>query len=626
MNNGQNGNGRRPNDGQGGGGAKKRRRKRGGRKRRGKGGGGGQGGNNNGQQQQAGAAPPAAPGQGRGGRGRGGGGASASDFAAARGGFKSGQFSVADLEGRQLAPGQSRGSAAAAPIGGNRSKQAGPPPAKLNPHSRTSSTTRAALSGQRFDTLPLSGEVKRAISDVLHYETMTKCQAESLPVSLRNNCDVLCKAKTGTGKTLGFMIPAVELMRNTPAARRRGRVSVLCVSPTRELACQIRDEGQQLLSFLPGVELQVVYGGTNVKRDISKFRQRWPDILVGTPGRLNDHLENNGLAQAMAGPGGGADAGLKLLIFDEADQLLEMGFRPAITRMLGMLPPKATRQCLLFSATMPPSIQAIAKFALRAQPPYAYVDCVGADQSTHQRVPQHVTVHPVGDQFAELHAVLEEAMRADPDDYKVLVFFVTARLTQLFAELFNLMGMNRDAGGVLEIHSRKSQSHRSKSSDKFRDGFRKIMFTSDVTARGMDYPDVTRVIQVGLPSGKEQYIHRLGRTARAGKGGCGVLLLCDFESQFFLRQLGDQPTIRRQPAGPGGGSASFQGNLSQALDRLPEKTLSMGYQAWLGFYNSHLRKLRWSQRDLVDRANDWVLRCCRAREPPSLMARARIFL
>ena len=161
----------------------------------------------------------------------------------------------------------------------------------------------------------------------------------------------------------------------------------------------------------------------------------------------------------------------------QADQLLEMGFRPAITKMLGMLPPKSTRQCLLFSATMPPSIQAIAKFALRDRPPYKYIDCVGEDQSTHRHVPQHVTTHPVGTQFAELHAVLEEAVRADPDDYKVLVFFVTARLTQLFAELFNLMGVNRNDGGVLEIHSRKSQSHRSKSSDKFRDGFRKIMFT-----------------------------------------------------------------------------------------------------------------------------------------------------
>ena len=146
-----------------------------------------------------------------------------------------------------------------------------------------------------------------------------------------------------------------------------------------------------------------------------------------------------------------------------------------------------------------------------------------------------------------------------------------------------------------------------------------------MTARGMDYPDVTRVVQVGLPSGKEQYIHRLGRTARAGKGGCGVLLLCDFESQFFLRQLGDQPVQRRQPAGHAQGDA-FENALARALDALPEKTLSMGYQAWLGFYNSHLRKLRWKQRDLVDRANDWVLRCCRAREPPSLMARARIFL
>ena len=127
-------------------------------------------------------------------------------------------------------------------------------------------------------------------------------------------------------------------------------------------------------------------------------------------------------------------------------------------------------------------------------------------------------------------------------DYKIIVFFVTARLTQLNAEVFNLMGYN-----VLEIHSRKSQSYRSKTSEKFRNNSSVIMFTSDVTARGMDYPDVSQVIQVGIPSDKAQYVHRIGRTGRAGKGGKEILLLCNKE-QRFLNECRDLPMKERTGA------------------------------------------------------------------------------
>lgn len=169
-----------------------------------------------------------------------------------------------------------------------------------------------------------------------------------------------------------------------------------------------------------------------------------------------------------------------------------------------------TRQTLLFSATMPQDVMQIASFAMR--PNFAHVDCVGHEQETHQHVPQNVLVYSLHAQFAELALIIKEGM-LDPD-YKIMVFFTTARLTQLHAELFNKMNFN-----VLEIHSRKSQSHRDKISTVFRENERQIMFTSDVSARGMDYPDISMVIQVGLPESKAQYIHRLGRTARAGKSG-----------------------------------------------------------------------------------------------------------
>ena len=216
-------------------------------------------------------------------------------------------------------------------------------PVVINPNARTSSTTLSQMTESCFVHLPLHDNTQRALAEVLGYQTMTKVQAMSIPVALGPD-DVMVKAKTGTGKTLAFLIPSIEKLAVRSQRGPLKTISILCISPTRELASQIMAEGQQLTKFHQ-LHLQVVYGGTNVKSDLSKMRQRMPDILVATPGRLNDLLENHGLQQQLSQ--------LQNLIFDEADQLLEMGFRPAITQMLTMLPPKNSRQTLLFSATMP---------------------------------------------------------------------------------------------------------------------------------------------------------------------------------------------------------------------------------------------------------------------------------
>jgi ATP-dependent RNA helicase MSS116 len=475
------------------------------------------------------------------------------------------------------------------------------PTEKANIHSRTSTTTRAHLTGSTFSQLEISPQAKDALANVLRYETMTKCQAESIPVSLTGT-DLLCKAKTGTGKTLAFLIPAVERMNRLSAQERKGSVSVLVISPTRELATQIADEGKLLISKMP-YTLQTIFGGTNIKSDLSAFRQRMPDILVAAPGRLNDHLENYDLKPALGN--------LRVLVFDEADQLLDQGFRPAITKMLGMLPPKTTRQCLLFSATMPADVVSMAKFALRDQ--YKEVDCVGKEQSTHQHISQQVIVHSIETQFIELYRALSEAT-SEPG-YKVIAFFTTARLTQLFSEIFNLAGFS-----VLEMHSRKSQPHRTRMAEVFRNETNQIMFSSDVSARGMDYPDVTTSIQVGLPSDKAQYIHRLGRTGRVGKVGGGILLLCDFEKFFLTKDLSDQPVINRVPAGKKEEEEVWK-LMEPALRKVPQDTYGSAYQAWLGFYNSHLRKLGWSQETLVEYANYFIKECCGLTEVPALQAK-----
>ncbi|CAM9673398.1 unnamed protein product, partial [Ascophyllum nodosum] len=476
------------------------------------------------------------------------------------------------------------------------------PSGKANPNSRTSSTTMSQMTDARFADQPLCSPTKRALAEVLRYETMTKVQQGAIPPALAGN-DLLAKAKTGTGKTLAFLLPAVEGVARTPRSRRQG-ISVLIVSPTRELAQQIADEAKQVLTF-HDIGLLCVVGGTNIKADIRGFRANPPpDILVATPGRLNDHLENHGLAPSMQS--------LAFLVFDEADQLLEMGFRPAIEAIMNYLPRRERRQTLLFSATMPTDVEQIARVALKDR--YEFVDCVGREENTHQHVPQEFTVCTQENQVQELCQLLRDNMDADPQGHKIIVFFTTARLTQFYAELCNFMGFS-----VLEIHSRKSQGHRTKVTERFRNGRGLIMFTSDVSARGMDYPDVSAVLQVGLPSDKAQYIHRLGRTARAGKAGHGVLLLCEFESSF-LSEVKDLPLQRRERLSEGQVTALTPA-INAALDRMDYTSVVCAYQAWLGFYNGQLRRVRWTKDDLVAQANYWITTVCRQPEVPAIQAK-----
>merc|ERR1711871_1230007 len=185
-------------------------------------------------------------------------------------------------------------------------------------------------------------------------------------------------------------------------------------------------------------------------------------------------------------------------------------------------------------------------------------------------------------------------------DYKIIVFFTTARLTGFMARLFNEMGVK-----TLEIHSRKSQSQRSRTADQFRDGCNLILFSSDVSARGMDYPDVTCVLQVGLTD-REQYIHRLGRTARAGKEGHGTLLLAPFETSSMTKTLSDIPlrTVSLETLRLDGFRSAVDRGLQKVM-RDPEfKSLAQStYAAWLGFYNSNLKNCGWDKPELVRQAN-----------------------
>lgn len=322
------------------------------------------------------------------------------------------------------------------------------------------------------------------------------------------------------------------------------------------------------------------------------------DILVATPGRLLDLIENYGVGSRLSQ--------IRTLVLDEADRLLDQGFRRELVKILDALPDRKAvpRQTLLFSATLPEGVHSISSIALK--PDHKFITTLKEeDINAHKHVVQELLVLPGDQMISGALEVLkrEEMLAAERGGFKVMIFLPTARAAGLYYEVFSNLPTSYP---VWEIHSRMSQAKRTKSTDQFRAADRGILFSSDVTARGIDVQGVTAVVQVGLPSSGEQYVHRLGRTARAGAQGHGVLVLADFET-FFLNDA----TIKtfdmlEYPALDGSSLAHASQLVDGALSQVSEEAKGQAYQAWLGYYNSSLKKLRWSQADLVRNANEYA--------------------
>ena len=293
-------------------------------------------------------------------------------------------------------------------------------------NTRTTSTTLAHLSDSTFDSLALHPSLQRAIKEVFHYERMTLVQQLAIPICIDPaDKDVVAKARTGTGKTLGFLLPALHRVLGGPPSAGAAGCPILVLSPTRELATQTAEEAKDLLTFVSPSKVMTVLGGTSMAKDVAAFRQGPPVVLVATPGRLDDHLNNTAGVREML-------RALRVLVMDEADQLLDRGFRPSIIKILALLPPPETRQTLLFSATFPAELQALTKSALRAS--YEMVDCVGPGPQSNEQVEQQVTVCPMDDLHAIAAAVLMTHV-ARPE-HKVMVFLPTAREAGFCAALF----------------------------------------------------------------------------------------------------------------------------------------------------------------------------------------------
>ena len=406
--------------------------------------------------------------------------------------------------------------------------------------------------------------VVRTLTRRMGLETMTEVQTRTINEALRGT-DVIAQAKTGTGKTLAFLIPILQRIISVdpelaqPAASRyRNRttaddIRALIISPTRELAEQIAEEARKLVHNTSLI-VQTAVGGTQKRAGLQAIQRQGCHILVGTPGRLKDILSDP--YTRVEAPD------LSALVFDEADRLLDQGFWPEIQEIMRLLPTPAEkdRQTMMFSATIPKEVVSLVRESLK--PGFQFVKCVADNEDpTHANVIQRiVTLNGFENSLPTLVELCAKSIEASKQPggkpFKTIVYFnSTAEVTMAASALEKLQKAGtptRDAFGamsgnhpwnptrILEIHAKLSQGQRTASADAFRSAQSAILLSSDVTARGMDFPNVTHVIQMGLPQSREQYVHRIGRTARAGKEGEGWLILNPLEAeeaQYRLRNL-----------------------------------------------------------------------------------------
>ncbi|NOU25723.1 MAG: DEAD/DEAH box helicase [Methylotenera sp.] len=372
-------------------------------------------------------------------------------------------------------------------------------------------TTETTLN---FNELGLAEPILRAINDA-GYTTPTPIQAKAIPQVLSGG-DLLAGAQTGTGKTAGFTLPILHLLSQKPAENlSKGRPRCLMLTPTRELAAQIEESVKTYGKYLP-LTSTVIFGGVNANPQIARLKKPL-DILVATPGRLLDHANQKNVDLS----------GVEILVLDEADRMLDMGFIRDIKKILAMLPKQ--RQNLLFSATFSDEIKALADGLLH-NPGFVEV----ARRNTASELVEQ-TVHMV----AQGHKRQLMSHLIQQNDWKqVLIFTRTKHGANRLAEKLVKDGIQSAA-----IHGNKSQGARTKALAQFKDGSMRVLVATDIAARGLDIDQLPQVVNFELPNVPEDYVHRIGRTGRAGSSGAAVSLV-DREELKLLKDI--EKLIKRE--------------------------------------------------------------------------------
>ena len=444
-----------------------------------------------------------------------------------------------------------------------------------------------------FSTFGLAEEILRAVTE-RGYTVPTPVQVQAIPAVL-SGADLLAGAQTGTGKTAGFVLPLLQLLSQRPAkpphggSTRTAPVRALILTPTRELAAQVEESVREYGKYVKLTSM-VMFGGVNIKPQIERLRAR-VDILVATPGRLLDHVQQRTLDLSR----------VEILVLDEADRMLDMGFIRDIKRILALLPKQ--RQNLLFSATFSAEIKALADNLLNrpamievafrtatadliAQKVYR-VDRARKRELLSHLIKEHrwfqvlvfmrtkhganklaeqlgkdgiaaLAIHGNKSQGARTRALAE----FKDGSLQVLVFTRTKHGANKLSEQ-----LNKDGIAALAIHGNKSQGARTRALAEFKDGSLQVLVATDIAARGLDIVDLPHVVNFELPNVPEDYVHRIGRTGRAGAEGEAISLVCVDEHKFLadiekltkrpipaevIRGFEPDPRIKAEPISMGG--------------------------------------------------------------------------
>ncbi|MBB5392156.1 MULTISPECIES: DEAD/DEAH box helicase [unclassified Herbaspirillum] len=411
-----------------------------------------------------------------------------------------------------------------------------------------------------FSALGLSDEIVRAVSEQ-GYTSPTPIQAQAVPAVLSGG-DLMAGAQTGTGKTAGFTLPLLQRLASAPRNKVNGQIPIraLILAPTRELAAQVEESVRLYGKYLP-LTSACIFGGVGINPQIALLK-RGIDILVATPGRLLDHMQQGTVNLQH----------IQILVLDEADRMLDMGFIRDIRKVLAALPPK--RQNLLFSATFADEIKKLAD-SLLTNP--ALIE-VARRNSTVEVISQKI--HPVDRD--KKHPMLAHLIKAHQWK-QVLVFTRTKHGANKLVEQ-----LARDDISAMAIHGNKSQSARTKALAEFKDGKLTALIATDIAARGIDIDQLPHVVNYDLPNVPEDYVHRIGRTGRAGATGEAVSLVCIDErdllhdiERFIKREIPVEvipgfepdPTAKPQPIQlrSGGGRHQNQGGGRGQRNAPPRK-------------------------------------------------------
>ena len=353
----------------------------------------------------------------------------------------------------------------------------------------------AELNYMSFDSLGLSAALLRAVSEQ-GYTEPTPIQRKVIPIVLEGR-DVMAGAQTGTGKTAGFALPLLQrLAADTPANGPR-RVRALILTPTRELAAQVGESVRDYGKYLP-LKSAAIFGGVSINPQIDRLR-KGVDVLVATPGRLLDHAQQRTLDLRH----------VEIFILDEADRMLDMGFLPDIRRVIALLPQR--RQNLLFSATFPHDIRNLANKMLNSP---VSVE-IGERNAAADKIEQAVYFADKGAKRGLLSWLIGSS-----DWRQVLVFTRTKHGANRLAEQLENDGLRATA-----IHGNKSQGARTRALAEFKQGSVRVLVATDIAARGLDIDQLPHVVNFDLPEVAEHYVHRIGRTGRAGNEGLAVSLV-----------------------------------------------------------------------------------------------------